>query len=333
MAKKYFTNESLSALIENTKEYADTKAAEVKSEVNGLLNGKLDKTEHNKIYSRHYDSMSARGWYRIAKYDGINNINNANGAGANSCEIKLQSGYANLSCSTHHIQLLSRYYNSKFQSIFDYGAHALFSKIRHVIDNVNNIAYIDVYYDYEKNNGVAVEIINGYSVYPDMWWEALPYYLVSETNDNEVIRCIYELGTDTTLINSENIGSFIPTKVSQLENDLGFINTADQLADALGDLAWLDAVNKYNLSSDLQTELNGKVTITDVTNKANDMIDNYDTTVVQPILNGTTTVPNATSAVKATQDASGNTITTHYATKSELPTFSFSNGVLTINTK
>ena len=94
----------------------------------------------------------------------------------------------------------------------------------------------------------------------------------------------------------------IPTKLSQLENDLKF-QTPDSLAEALGDLAWLDAVAYYNLNSELQgaidkansalqthqslshlatkTELAGKTSPGDVS----DMIDNYDEVVMLPALN------------------------------------------------
>ena len=90
----------------------------------------------------------------------------------------------------------------------------------------------------------------------------------------------------------------IPTKVSQLSNDSGFI-TAEELPDGYKlPVATANALGGVKSGGDITVATSGAVTVSHAANA-----------------DSATT---AASATKATQDASGNVITTTYATKAQL---------------
>lgn len=111
----------------------------------------------------------------------------------------------------------------------------------------------------------------------------------------------------TGALNAKADTTDIPTKTSQLSNDSGFITS--------GDLP-----GEYELPVATENALGGVKSGGDIAvNNATGAV------TVQHAARADT----ATSATKATQDASGNVITTTYAKKSEIPTVN--NGKLTIN--
>lgn len=111
----------------------------------------------------------------------------------------------------------------------------------------------------------------------------------------------------TTALNAKADTTDIPTKTSQLSNDSGFITSGDLPGEYELPVATEDALGGVKSGGD--------ITVNNVTGAV----------TVQHAARADT----ATTATKASQDASGNVITTTYAKKSEIPTVN--NGKLTIN--
>lgn len=111
----------------------------------------------------------------------------------------------------------------------------------------------------------------------------------------------------TGALNAKADTTDIPTKTSQLSNDSGFITSGDLPGEYELPVATEDALGGVKSGGD--------ITVNNVTGAV----------TVQHAARADT----ATTATKASQDASGNVITTTYAKKSEIPTVN--NGKLTIN--
>ena len=111
----------------------------------------------------------------------------------------------------------------------------------------------------------------------------------------------------TGALNAKADTTDIPTKTSQLSNDSGFITSGDLPGEYELPVATEDALGGVKSGGD--------ITVNNVTGAV----------TVQHAASADT----ATTATKASQDASGNVITTTYAKKSEIPTVN--NGKLTIN--
>ena len=111
----------------------------------------------------------------------------------------------------------------------------------------------------------------------------------------------------TDALNAKADTTDIPTKTSQLSNDSGFITSGDLPGEYELPVATANALGGVKSGGD--------ITVNNVTGAV----------TVQHAASADT----ATTATKASQDASGNVITTTYAKKSEIPTVN--NGKLTIN--
>ena len=116
--------------------------------------------------------------------------------------------------------------------------------------------------------------------------------------------------------NGSNVGTFtanaaspstinitVPTTTSQLTNNSGFITADDLPEDYVLTAATSDKLGGVKSGGDITVATDGTVTVNSATNA-----------------DKATTATNATNATKASQDASGNVITTTYATKTELST-------------
>ena len=97
---------------------------------------------------------------------------------------------------------------------------------------------------------------------------------------------------------NKTINITVPTQTSQLQNNSGYITSAD-------------LPDEYQLKAATESELGGVKSGGDITVATSGAVTVNSATQAD-------TATTATSATKATQDASGNVITTTYATKSEL---------------
>lgn len=117
----------------------------------------------------------------------------------------------------------------------------------------------------------------------------------------------------TGALNAKADTTDIPTKTSQLSNDSGFITSGDLPGEYELPVATENALGGVKSGGDITVNnVTGAVTVQHAASA--------DTA---------TSATTATTATKASQDASGNVITTTYAKKSEIPTVN--NGKLTIN--
>ena len=102
----------------------------------------------------------------------------------------------------------------------------------------------------------------------------------------------------TGALNAKADTTDIPTKTSQLNNDSGFITSSDLPGEYELPVATDDALGGVKSGGDITVATSGAVTVNSATQA-----------------DSATT---AASATKATQDASGNVITSTYATKSQI---------------
>ena len=122
--------------------------------------------------------------------------------------------------------------------------------------------------------------------------------------------------------NGSNVGTFtanaaspatinitVPTTTSQLTNNSGFITADDLPEDYVLTAATADSLGGVKSGGDITVGTDGTVTVNSATSADK-------ATTATSATNAT----NATNATKATRDASGNVITTTYATKTELST-------------
>lgn len=127
---------------------------------------------------------------------------------------------------------------------------------------------------------------------------ALGYTPYNNTNPSgyqaNVIETIKVNGTAQT-VTSKAVDITVPTNNNQLTNGAGYITNA-ALADYSKTVNTVSAVVAGSTADKINVTKNGSTSTITINN-----------------------VANATNATKATQDASGNVITTTYATKSELP--------------
>lgn len=173
---------------------------------NKIAENYATKAALNEVSTLSSGDVSNSGWYRIAEYDGKGIASVAQGSYGNSCDLIIKKVYNTGDAEVHHLQLVSRYGNSYFQSLYSYCGYQQISKMRHVVDTVNHKAYIDLYYNPSSRNSISVQIINGKG-FGDFMWKAIAPATVYETSTNENVQTEYAVSSNVSIIHSGNIDS------------------------------------------------------------------------------------------------------------------------------
>ena len=121
-------------------------------------------------------SVTAKGWYRIAKSVGNHN--------ENSCVISIKRGYNSPAPEYQKIQFMTAWDYKKLVSLAAYSRAHIWTKIRHTYDSANSTEYIEIYQDRDTAHGNSwlITIEDALSAYSsDKSWKAITPVLTSET--------------------------------------------------------------------------------------------------------------------------------------------------------
>ena len=171
---------------------------------NKIAENYATKAALNEVSTLSSGDVSNSGWYRIAEYDGKGIASVAQGSYGNSCDIIIKKVYNTGDAEVHHLQLVSRYGNSYFQSLYSYCGYQQISKMRHVVDTVNHKAYIDLYYNPSSRNSISVQINNGKG-FGDFIWKAIAPAAVYETSINESVQAEYSIPAYTRIADMDSV--------------------------------------------------------------------------------------------------------------------------------
>lgn len=100
------------------------------------------------------------GWYRFAKFQCGTGLSLAKGASGNSVVFSIKFAFNNSNNMSALGVLNSSYQMSNINILGSSISSQTISKLRHVIDESNNNAYLEFYYNSGAFNAVAIELIN-----------------------------------------------------------------------------------------------------------------------------------------------------------------------------
>lgn len=126
------------------------------------------------------------GWHRIAEYR-VNKLTAIQGANANSVEILIKIMYGSAQSEVHYIGLKGLYRKSYFYNIMNGCNGHIIKKIRHVVDETNMVAYIDVYYSGTANSNSTAFILNNAKDAVSNWVLITPTIVAEAVADGQTI--------------------------------------------------------------------------------------------------------------------------------------------------
>ena len=139
---------------------------------------------NNDTISSYEVGKSGTGWYRIAKF--ASNSYESKGSTANSCQLFIKRVYGNNNNEYHEVKLSSVYGKSKLVSGANLSNEQYITNIRHTVDTVSNVAYIEIYYTSTEPDLVTLIINNGRCVY-NKYWECIEPEFTEETVDDVIV--------------------------------------------------------------------------------------------------------------------------------------------------
>lgn len=142
-------------------QFSKQKQDELKiNELNKQINSKVPK----KMYQR---NIIGAGWYRFAKLTGYEDkLSTVTGGYGNSVLIAVKTAYSTNGNVSDFILLNNSYCRSNFTVLGSSHYEDNISKIRHVIDTTNKIAYLEFYYNNfgtVYSNPVQIELYSAQS--------------------------------------------------------------------------------------------------------------------------------------------------------------------------
>lgn len=155
-----------------------------------------------------YPADGGGGWYRIAKYDCSNEstTHSVLGASTNSCEIIIKRAYSNNNNEFHHIRFVNVYNRSKFEPVLNMSNSHLIKTIRHTVDTVNKIGYIEIYIGLCQKNVYWIGITDNKDC--GKKWEACGWERTESTVDNVTILSSMSIEANTNKFDTK------PDKIS-----------------------------------------------------------------------------------------------------------------------
>ena len=104
--------------------------------------------------------VSQEGWYRFAKFQCDTSVSLVKGASGNSVIFSIKFAFNHSSNMSTLGVLNSSYQMSNINILGSSISTQTISKLRHVVDESNNNAYLEFYYNSNVLNEVAIELIN-----------------------------------------------------------------------------------------------------------------------------------------------------------------------------
>lgn len=156
-------------------------------------------------------TLSAIGWYRIAKYQG-SSVAQANGQFSNSVDVVIKREYNNAQPEFIRASLVSVYNSSKINLIDKYGT-TIITKLRHTIDTTTNTAYLELYYNASASNRMSVTLNMASDT--TLKWEVITPVATSETVVNITVNSTLDIVNTMSINESIVIETWItPTLLS-----------------------------------------------------------------------------------------------------------------------
>ena len=239
----------------------------------------------SKIQTSSSARISAIGWYRVAEYTHAE-ASYVTGTASNTFKLIVKRNSNSANGETHELLINSIRNTQNIKSLNSKCGAQTFTKARYVNDTTNSKDYIEVYYNTSVYNQVlfAVSDVLDYK----SCWQAITPTLTQETAEGCTVTCTYDIPKEVSILTTaDDIGSGGSVDLSGIETQIS--NIVDGTT----------VVGKASKDSD------GNV-IKDTYAKQADLT---------KVVDGTTKVGKAgtaDSATKATQDGSGNTITSTY---------------------
>lgn len=162
------------------------------------INELQDNVVAKKTCSMMYTWTAGKGWYRIAEYKSTKE-SAIKGANANSFELIMKRMYGLNNAEYHHIGFKGQYQTSAFYRFVSASASHVLTKIRHVVDVTNLVAYIDVYYSGETSSNGTMFILDNAVDAGNTYWQLITPTLVGEAiEDGQSIYSSMNIPTNCT---------------------------------------------------------------------------------------------------------------------------------------
>ena len=231
-----YTKEEIDILLANINNHIDNSDIHISKE-------ERDKLSNCKESDSNSFSMTIKGWYRIAEFDGYTNILKY-GSLANGCNILIRESQNNNYSETYDIDFICT--SSRKQFILNNKStpkiKQSISYIRNTYDTENNKSYIEIYYDLDTPNTIYIELNNivskyGYDIYK--WYISETIQGVNEIEDNLVEVCRLDLS------NILDINSRIQTNESKIKSMTSMLNQI--ISGGTGDITITGGVTEEQL--------------------------------------------------------------------------------------
>ena len=159
------------------------------------IQGAIDELAVDTVLPRYKRvGLNTIGWYRIAKLS-CHTLNEVLGTGGNNCDIEIGRSYNYNNNEFKKIQMVSVTQNTSFCNEISKSNEQIITKIRHTVDAVNFVGYIEVYYNATKENGVMFTLSNYRSGFGRTW------KLINPELTEETVEGITVLGSHEFSLN------------------------------------------------------------------------------------------------------------------------------------
>jgi len=136
-----------------------------------------------------------KGWYRIAEIR-HSDIRRIKGYFAQGCEIILRNNFTNNVAEYYHLYFTYTHEKPKFNTIISRTWVQIFTKIRYVLDEINKIGYIEIYYNSEYINYGVIALNNaGANISENLYWK-INYEYTTGTDDTPqdgIVKVTYNI--------------------------------------------------------------------------------------------------------------------------------------------
>lgn len=157
------------------------------------------------------------GWYRFAKFQCGTGLSLAKGASGNSVIFSIKFAFNNSNNMSALGVLNSSYQTSNINILGSSISSQTISKLRHVIDESNNNAYLEFYYNSGAFNAVAIELIN--TLDTNIKWTIMDKLEpTQETVENVVVYSTADLVTKNRNVVINSDFSNLVVKVDTIAN-------------------------------------------------------------------------------------------------------------------
>lgn len=202
----------------------------------GTATGNATKEEVRNIQSISKANLSQTGWYRVAEMTAPE-VNTLRGNYADQCDLLIKQAYVSGGQMLCHLEYAPIYNEHEFilHNVHSKGNQTI-TKIRHVYNQTENKAWIEVYYALNTVNSFAFICSNGSNSfgYDYAYWKAITPTLTSETVSGVTVTTTYDIPANASPVTDLDLENYLPV------NGGGRINRASPDVISLNSTGTLD---------------------------------------------------------------------------------------------